>query len=127
MEPTPTSKLERARRYMLKMPLAVSGCGGHPTTFHVACTLYNGFALDEHELLTLLEEYNERLDEQWNWRELQHKVRGAMNANHQKPRGHLLGPLALETQDRHALKPVKMPERIVWKIRKPVKCKPEAP
>jgi len=119
MEQPPLSKIERARRYMLKMPLAVSGCDGHGTTFHVACTLYNGFALTDDETLDLMYEYNERLDsdDQWNWKELAHKVRSAMNAPHKNPRGHLLGPQELPSS-RPMVQPAPPAERITWKIRK---------
>lgn len=84
--------LDRARLYLEKIPGAVSGQGGHPQTFAAACALVHGFALTEADALDLLcREYNPRCVPPWSERELVHKVTSATTAQHQKPRGHLLG------------------------------------
>jgi hypothetical protein len=84
------SPSERARAFLAAIPGAISGAGGHNQTFAVACALVHGFALPEHEALTLLLEYNQRCQPPWSERELQHKIKSALQANHAKPRGHLL-------------------------------------
>ncbi len=84
--------LDRARLYLEKIPGAVSGQGGHPQTFAAACALVHGFALHPSDALDLLRrDYNPRCVPPWTERELIHKVTSATTAQHQKPRGHLLG------------------------------------
>ena len=39
--------IERARKYVAKCPLAISGQNGHGATFHAAAVLVHGFALGE--------------------------------------------------------------------------------
>ena len=51
--------IERARKYVARMPPAVSGQSGHNATFHVACVLALGFGLGEGEALALLREHSE--------------------------------------------------------------------
>jgi RecA-family ATPase len=82
---------DRARAYVAKMDAAVSGSGGHDATFQVACALVWGFDLPEHDARALLAEYNARCSPPWSERELEHKLQSAMNAKHEKPRGHLRG------------------------------------
>lgn len=81
----------RIRAYLSACPPAVSGQGGHGRTFSVACTLVNGFALDEHQALGFLSEWNTRCLPPWSEGELRHKIQGALSTTHSKPRGHLLG------------------------------------
>ena len=50
--------VERARKYLAKVPPAISGQGGHDQTFHAACVLVLGFALDRGAALELLHEWN---------------------------------------------------------------------
>lgn len=66
--------IERARRYVARMPPAVSGQSGHNATFHVACVLVCGFGLGESDALNLLREYNETCRPPWSEKELTHKV-----------------------------------------------------
>src|SRR5882724_10825541 len=82
---------ERARRYVGKCPVAVSGRRGHDATFHVAAVLVWGFALGETETLMLLQEWNRNCVPPWSEAELLHKVRSAGAAVHADPRGYLLG------------------------------------
>lgn len=105
--PTPTGPmdiLERARRYVSKMPPAVSGQSGHNTAFHVACVLVIGFDLTSEDALTVMHEYNERCKPPWSERELLHKVNSA--SKQPGERGFLAK--ASDSQLRH----VKLPE---WK------------
>jgi hypothetical protein len=72
---------ERARQYVAKMPSAISGQGGHQSTWHVALVLAKGFGLNESQTLDVLREYNQRCDPPWTERELAHKAKGAQSAN----------------------------------------------
>lgn len=69
--------LERVRRYLSKVPPAISGCGGHAHTFLLAQRLVRGFELDDDQALTLLREWNTTCQPPWSERELAHKVREA--------------------------------------------------
>jgi hypothetical protein len=88
---------ERARRWIAKMPTAISGQGGHAATFHVACVLVQGFAMTVDEALPLMCEYNKRCLPPWSERELRHKLEGAATKsglrtrNGTLPRGCLVG------------------------------------
>ncbi len=83
--------LERAHAYAAASPVAVSGSDGSGATFRLACSLVNGFALDERAALEVLQQWNTGCMPPWMDKDLRHKVEDALKANHQKPRGHLLG------------------------------------
>lgn len=80
--------VERARQYLATIPPAVSGQGGHNTTFRAACKLVCDFALDPDTALTLLREWNETCQPPWSEAELQHKIESA--AQQPGERGKLL-------------------------------------
>lgn len=90
---------ERICRYLSKCDAAISGSGGHNTTFNVACILVNGFGLDATKALHFLQIYNQRCQPPWSERELIHKVESAINAQHSKPRGHLIGNGTFKADD----------------------------
>lgn len=69
--------IDRARRYVSKMPPAISKQGGHNQTFRVACVLVLGFELTQDEAMAVLSEYNLRCQPPWSERELLHKVQSA--------------------------------------------------
>lgn len=69
--------VERARRYVAAMPGAVSGQGGHNTTFRVACVLVLGFGLSDTEAMSVIREWNQSCDPPWSDRELEHKIKSA--------------------------------------------------
>ena len=73
-----TSIVERARKYLAKIPPAVSGQGGHDATFHAACVLCLGFNLGVDDAYGLLSEWNQGCQPPWNERELRHKLDDAM-------------------------------------------------
>ncbi|MFH1919892.1 MAG: DUF3987 domain-containing protein [Planctomycetota bacterium] len=75
--PSSTPLIERARKYVAKMPPAISGQGGHDRTFAAACALVLGFELDEEAALGLLREYNTRCEPPWSESELVHKIKSA--------------------------------------------------
>jgi hypothetical protein len=88
-KPKPT-KQERIAKYVEVIPPAIAGAGGHPQTFKVACSLYNGWALCEEETLAWLKVYNKKCEPRWSDKELEHKAKDATKVQHDKPRGYLL-------------------------------------
>jgi hypothetical protein len=71
-------RLDRARRYLEKMPGAVSGSHGHITTFRAAVAMVRGFGLEPDDALRLLVQvHNPTCAPVWSERELVHKVRQA--------------------------------------------------
>lgn len=85
-ESTPTPKtdfrsassvVERARKYLAKMPVSISQQGGHNACFHAACVLVLGFGLSDSEAMGLLLEWNQGCQPPWSERELQHKISSA--------------------------------------------------
>lgn len=84
------SNIDRARAWLRNTPGAVSGQGGHNTTFAVATALVHGFELSRSDAEMLLSEYNAKCVPPWKPNELAHKVNQAMNVTHDKPRGWLL-------------------------------------
>jgi hypothetical protein len=80
--------IERARRYLAKLPPAVSGCGGHDATFHAACCLILGFGLSVDDAFAILAEWNATCDPPWSERELRHKLQSADQRTDE--RGYLL-------------------------------------
>ena len=83
--------LERARGYLAKLPVAVSGQGGHRATFRAACVLVHGFALGADEALAVLREWNRGCQPPWSESELRHKVGSAMSSVGGRAAGYLLG------------------------------------
>lgn len=82
--------MERARRYIAKLPPALAGSGGHDATFKAACVLVEGFALDESTAMELLSEWNvSHCTPPWSDAALLHKVKSA--AANGGPSGFLLG------------------------------------
>jgi hypothetical protein len=80
--------LERARKYVGKIPPAIAGSGGDKTTFHVACVLVLGFDLSEHDAMSVLADFNQRCKPPWTDRDLQRKIASAMEQPGE--RGYLL-------------------------------------
>lgn len=71
-------RLVRAERYLSAMPGAISGSGGHATTFRAACVLVRGFSLDHEDAFQLLARvHNPLCVPEWNERELRHKIKQA--------------------------------------------------
>jgi hypothetical protein len=106
--------LERARKCVAKMPLAVSGERGHDTTFRVACCLVQGFGLSPEDALCLLREYNDKLLEKWTEHELRHKIDDATRGASPRPKRYL----GFRRQ-RHPRISGRAPSKIViWRIQK---------
>ena len=111
---TAISITERARRYIAKMPKAISGQHGHSTMFSVACVLTQGFDLNMGDARMLLEEYNATLTEPFSQRELEHKLQGAAKKGSAKGKGYLLNPSDKPIRVRITpKKPANTPPRII--------------
>ena len=69
------AKTQRARKYLEKIPGAVSGDGGHTQTFNAVAHVMFGFDLDADSTFSLIaSDYNPRCDPPWSEKELRHKV-----------------------------------------------------
>lgn len=72
---------QRAARYLDKCDVAVSGSGGHNTTFAACLKLVGSFPeLTEDELWILISDWNQRCQPPWNERELRHKLDDALRS-----------------------------------------------
>ncbi len=69
--------VDRARKYLAKIPPAVSGQSGHNATFHAACVLVLGFELPESDATALMMEWNLGCQPPWSARDIGRKVREA--------------------------------------------------
>jgi hypothetical protein len=83
------SAVERCRRYVAKMPPAISRQRGHDACFDAARTIFVGFALSESEGRPILYEYNRRCQPPWSDKELDHKIAEAIHKSRLPP-GYLL-------------------------------------
>jgi hypothetical protein len=72
-------RVDRARRYARRLPGAVSGAGGHDTTFRACMLVARGFALSEAEAFPILAEWNQACVPPWSERDLRRKVREALS------------------------------------------------
>jgi hypothetical protein len=85
------SILDRAIKYLDKMPPAISGQGGHDQTMEAARVVVYGFDLGPEEGFRLLwQHYNPRCQPPWSEKELRHKCAEADTVPFGKPRGWLL-------------------------------------
>ena len=69
--------VERARRYLERVPPAITGQHGDLHTFRVCCRLVRGFALDDDEAFVVLAAWNARCQPPWTDADLRDKVRRA--------------------------------------------------
>jgi hypothetical protein len=81
--------IECARRYVARMPPAISRQGGHQATWAVAQVVFRGFSLSEADGRPIMEEYNQRCQPPWSEKELDHKIRQAIEKS-RLPDGYLL-------------------------------------
>jgi hypothetical protein len=88
--------VERARRYLTKVPPAVSGQGGHDATFRAACVLVIGFGLSEDDAWPLFMEWNATCAPAWSEKDLRRKLAQAWKAREAK--GGEIGKLAQTKQ-----------------------------
>lgn len=98
----PINKVERARKYIDKMPPSISGSGGHLATFNVARRLVKDFALPDGDAWSLLKEYNaSRCSPPWSEHDLRHKFEDAHKARvavslQDRSHPHIQGALAVK-------------------------------
>lgn len=83
--------VERARRYLARVPPAVAGEHGDVRTFRVCCRLVRGFALEDADAMALLSDWNQRCEPPWSERELREKILRARKYGHE-PLAGLLSP-----------------------------------
>ena len=83
------STIERARRWLSKIPPSISGQNGHSQAFIAATGIVHGFEVNELDAFTLLNEWNRSCQPPWSDRELKHKIEQAKVKNHDNPRGWL--------------------------------------
>jgi hypothetical protein len=82
--------IERARKYVEKIPDAVEGQAGSNPTFWAARALLYGFDLAWEEAYPILRQYSDRCLPPWSEKELRHKCEEAISVQFDKPRGWLL-------------------------------------
>lgn len=69
----------RARAYMERVDIAISGNGGHQATITAAVKLVDNFyELPDADLYSLFSEWNQRCDPPWSEKELKHKMHDAL-------------------------------------------------
>jgi hypothetical protein len=89
MRPMHTDIIERARRYLAKMPPAIQGSGGSTATFNAALALH-GFGLTGEPAMRLFNEWNAtHCTPPWKETDLLRKLTDAAKCA-RKPAGHLL-------------------------------------
>ena len=67
-------KIERARRYLHKVPGATQGANGDDSTYK-ACAITNDFDLSEQETFELISVWNQNCNPPWTDEELRQKIR----------------------------------------------------
>ncbi len=79
--PSLPDRIKRASAYLARIPGAVSGEGGHKTTWGAALSVVRGFSLPPDVGYDLLaREYNLRCSPPWTEKELRHKIEDAAKA-----------------------------------------------
>ena len=74
-----SNPFQRAARYLDKCDIAISGSGGHNTTFAACLKLAGSFPeLTEDECWILISDWNSRCQPPWNEKELAHKLHDAL-------------------------------------------------
>jgi AAA domain len=86
--PDRNDPVKAARKYVNKIPPAVSGQKGHDACYHVACVLVVGFALTLEQAFDAIGPWNTKCEPPWSKEELLHKFESAARA--EGVRGNLL-------------------------------------
>jgi hypothetical protein len=84
---------ERARSYVLKMPVSIEGSGGSVDAFNVAAALVVGFLLSDEDAYPIMEQWNQSCQPPWSEKELMQKLASARR-DCKRPPGHLSGETA---------------------------------
>lgn len=79
--------MTRARKYLEKIPGAVSGSGGHDQTFKTLASLWYNFGneITEDHFRILANDYNQRCQPAWSQKELEHKISDVLKNVKPKP------------------------------------------
>ena len=85
---SPHGVIDRAAKYIAKMPIAVDGSNGSKDCFKVACVCVKGFLLSADDALDAMREWNANCQPPWTEHELRHKLNDAAKAS--GPSGYLL-------------------------------------
>lgn len=101
------NSIERARRYLAKMPIAISGQGGRKVTFLTACHAAVGFDLNDDDAFIAMGDWNTACLPPWNEQELRRRIVSARR-DCKRPPGYLL---ADDEHDSPPLPPLKPTER----------------
>ena len=68
--------LDRASKYLAKVPSAISGQGGQIAVFRAACELYR-FGLTDSEARGLFDDFNSRCEPPWSEKDIDHNLSNA--------------------------------------------------
>ena len=111
-------KMVRAMAYLNRLPVAVSGAGGHNQTLRAACECYR-FGLSKSEAAEALAWYNEyRCQPKWSAHELAHKLADAERiVSGAGQGGKHLGPAPARNYQRGAHKPFVAPPPPARKVK----------
>jgi RecA-family ATPase len=105
--------MDRARKYIDRMPPAIEGQNGSGAALAVARVLINDFALSHTEAKAIFEEYNFRCRPMWSDKEIEHKLASAAvkvaQGDCQTPRGGLLAKESEAPAVTYRLKPKPAP------------------
>ncbi|MFM7151950.1 MAG: phage/plasmid primase, P4 family, partial [Gemmataceae bacterium] len=85
--PPMAERVERAQAYLAQMDPAISGQGGHNTTYRAARVVCWDFAVSPEEAWPLLQAYNSRCEPPWSPCDLRHKIEDASNNPGENARG----------------------------------------
>jgi hypothetical protein len=85
-----TTTIERARRYLSKVPPAISGQRGRAALWHAVMLMVHGFDLPPEDVFELLQDWNRGCVPPWNNHELQATCWRAHRKSATEPRGYLL-------------------------------------
>ncbi len=87
----PSDAEKRCLKYLGKVPMAISGQGGHGQTFYAACLCWR-FNLDEDAVHRVMDWFNEsKCDPPWSEKDLSHKIASArQKVDHMGERGVML-------------------------------------
>lgn len=83
--------LQRARKYIARMPPAVAGQHGDETTFRVCCRLVRGFDLGDDDALNVMANWNGACVPPWSENDLRAKLAAARRYGREPVGGLLLG------------------------------------
>ena len=71
-------KIDRAKKYLEKVPGAIAGQAGDTWTFRIACILVAGFDLQQKDALAVLRDWNKKCSPPWEEEELEQKLTNAV-------------------------------------------------